>query len=100
MYLCLLFPVKIVDQNEEDCKITEYLLKLMFDHTVTQQQSYSEEVKSNNNGYTFENLLSGEKYAVQVTAISATGEAKPSIISYIYTKPYGMYKTTFEKTEF
>lgn len=80
---------KIIDQNEENCKITEYLLKLMFNHTVKQQQSYSEEVKSNNNEYTFENLLPGEKYAVQVTAISATDKAEPSIISYIYTKPYG-----------
>ncbi|CAI6363846.1 unnamed protein product [Macrosiphum euphorbiae] len=85
---------KINDQNEEDCKITDYLLKLMFNHTAgIQQQSYSEEVKSNNNyGYVFENLLSGEKYAVQVTAISATGQATPSKISYIYTTPYGFVK--------
>jgi len=67
-------------------------LKLTFNHTAaTQQQSYSEEVKSNNNnGYVFENLLFGEKYAVQVTAISATCQATPSKISYIYTKPYGI----------
>jgi len=59
---------------------------------ATQQQSYSEEVKSNNNhGYIFENLLFGEKYAVQVTSISATGQTMPSKISYIYTAPYGMY---------
>ncbi|KAL5235451.1 hypothetical protein ACI65C_002861 [Semiaphis heraclei] len=82
---------KINDQNEEDCKINEYSLKLMFNNTATQQKSYSEEVRSNNdnNGYKFENLLSGEKYAVQVTAIWATGQAKPSKISYIYTEPYG-----------
>ncbi|CAI6369742.1 unnamed protein product [Macrosiphum euphorbiae] len=61
--------------------------------TKRTQQSYSEEVKSNNNyGYVFENLLSGEKYAVQVTAISATGQATPSKISYIYTTPYGFVK--------
>jgi endothelial-specific receptor tyrosine kinase len=49
------------------------------------------EVKSNNNhGYVFKNLLSGEKYAVQVTAMSATDQAKASKISYIYTEPYGM----------
>ncbi|XP_001943393.2 uncharacterized protein LOC100166399 [Acyrthosiphon pisum] len=86
---------KINDKNEVDCKITEYLLKLMFNNTAaTQQQSYSEEVKSNNNhGYVFENLLFGEKYAVQVTAISATAQlAIPSNISCIYTKPYGFVK--------
>jgi len=68
------------------------LLKLTFNNTAgIQQQSYSEEVKSNNNyGYVFENLLSGEKYAVQVTAISAAGQATPSKISYIYTTPYGI----------
>jgi len=67
----------------------------MFNNTATQQKSYSEEVKSNNNhGYIFENLLSGEKYAVQVTAIWATGQAKPSKTSYIYTESYGMRNTT------
>ncbi|XP_060876579.1 uncharacterized protein LOC132949615 [Metopolophium dirhodum] len=85
---------KINDQNEEDCKITEYLLKLTFNHSAaTQQQSYSEEVKSNNNhGYVFENLLFGEKYEVEVTAISATGQAIPSKMSYINTTPYGFVK--------
>lgn len=71
----------------------------MFNHTAdVQQQGYSEEVKSNNNhGYIFENLLSGEKYAVQVTALSATDQAIPSKISYTCTKPDGMYNTKFEK---
>jgi len=70
----------------------------MFNNDATQQKSYSEEVRSNNNnGYTFENLLSGEKYAVQVTAIWATGQAKPSKISYIYTEPYGRCNIAFEK---
>jgi endothelial-specific receptor tyrosine kinase len=69
----------------------EYLLKLMYYNTDLKQLNYSEEVKSNNNhGYIFENLLSGEKYAVQVTAITATGHAKPSMLSYIYTEPNGM----------
>jgi len=67
-------------------------LKLTFNHTAaTQEQSYSEEVKSNNNrGYVFENLLFGEKYEVQVTAISTTGQTIPSKMSYINTTPYGM----------
>jgi len=71
----------------------------MFNNTDTPQKSYSEEVRSNNNnnGYVFENLLSGEKYAVQVTVIWATGQAKPLKISYIYTKPNGMCNTAFEK---
>ncbi|KAL5235450.1 hypothetical protein ACI65C_002860 [Semiaphis heraclei] len=82
---------KIKDQKEDYCEITEYLLKLMFNNTDTQQKSYSEEVKSkSNNGYIFENLLSGEKYAVQVTAIWATAQVEPSKISYIYTKPNGI----------
>ncbi|XP_029343331.1 uncharacterized protein LOC100159980 [Acyrthosiphon pisum] len=81
---------KLNDQNEEDCYITGYLLKLMMVNTPLQQQGFSEEVISNDNhGYVFENLLYGEKYAVQVTAISATGHAKASEISYIYTEPYG-----------
>jgi len=66
----------------------------MFNSTATtdiQQLSYLEEVKSIvHSGYVFENLLSGEKYGVQVTAISAMGQAKASTISYIYTEPYGM----------
>ncbi|CAI6376985.1 unnamed protein product [Macrosiphum euphorbiae] len=81
---------KLNDQNEEDCYITGYLLKLMMVNTPLQQQGFSEEVISNDNhGYVFENLLYGEKYSVQVTAISATGQAKSSEISYIYTEPYG-----------
>jgi hypothetical protein len=66
-------------------------LRLIFKNPPIQQQNYLEEVKSNSNhGYIFENLLSGEKYAVQVTAITATGHAKPSMLSYIYTEPNGM----------
>lgn len=81
---------KLNDQNEGDCYITGYLLKLMMVNTPLQQQGFSEEVISNDNhGYVFKNLLYGEKYAVQVTAISATGQAKASEISYIYTEPYG-----------
>ncbi|KAL4119661.1 hypothetical protein QTP88_012455 [Uroleucon formosanum] len=79
---------KLNDQNEEDCYIRGYFLKLMMMNT--QQLHYSEEVIFNDNhGYVFKNLLYGEKYAVQVTAISATGRAKASEISYVYTEPYG-----------
>lgn len=55
-----------------------------------QQKSYSEEITSiNNNGYVFENLLSGQKYVLNVTAISVTGQVKSSRISYISTEHYG-----------
>jgi len=55
------------------------------------QINYSEEVKSNNNHeYIFENLLPGERYTVQVTAITATGQANSSSLLYINTEPYGM----------
>ncbi|XP_060851896.1 uncharacterized protein LOC132930188 isoform X2 [Rhopalosiphum padi] len=92
---------KLNDQNEEDCKIMEYLLKLMYYNTDLKQLNYSEEVKSNNNhGYIFENLLSGEKYAVQVTAITATGQAEPSMLSYIYTEPYGQIQIKNIKIKF
>lgn len=76
---------KLNDENKEDCKITEYSLKLMLNHTT----NYLEVKSNNNHGYVFKNLLSGEKYAVQVTAMSATDQAKASKISYIYTEPYG-----------
>ncbi|XP_026805156.1 tenascin-like [Rhopalosiphum maidis] len=81
------------DQVEGDCKITEYILKLMYYINDLQKLSYSEEKKSNNNhGYNFENLLPGEKYAIQVTAITAAGLAIPLDLSYIYTEPYVQIK--------
>lgn len=62
----------------------------MFNSTIIQQKSYSEEIKSkNNNGHIFENLISGQKYAINVTAISAIGQVKSSKISYISTEHYG-----------
>ncbi|KAF0753286.1 Tyrosine-protein kinase receptor Tie-2, partial [Aphis craccivora] len=91
---------KLNYKNEEDCKITEYLVKLIFYNTNLQQLNYSEEVKSNNNnGYILENLLPGKKYAVQITAITATGQANPSNLSYIYTEPYGYIQIKNIKTE-
>jgi len=78
------------DQNEENCKITEYLLKLKLDRTATHQQSYTEEVISNDNhGYMFDNLLSGEKYKIQAIAVLPSGQIEALNI-YIYTKPHGM----------
>jgi len=63
----------------------------MYYITDLHKLSYSEEIKSNNNnGYIFKNLLPGEKYAVQVTAITVTGLAIPLDLSYINTEPYGM----------
>ncbi|XP_025205629.1 uncharacterized protein LOC112601954, partial [Melanaphis sacchari] len=80
---------KFNNRNEENCKITKYLLKLIFNNTPLQQKSYSEEVISEkNDGYTFENLLPGKKYAIQIIDISTTGQTKASNVSYIYTKSY------------
>lgn len=62
----------------------------MFNDTDVQQKSYSEEYKSNNNEYKFENLISGQKYAIEVTAISATGQKyQTSKTSYISTEVSG-----------
>ncbi|XP_026822080.1 LOW QUALITY PROTEIN: tenascin-like [Rhopalosiphum maidis] len=92
---------KLNDQDEGYCKITVYLLRLIFKNLPLQQQTYLEEVKSNkNNGYIFENLLPNEKYAVQVTAITATGQTKPSILSFIYTEPNEHIQIKNIKTKF
>jgi len=65
----------------------------MFDDTDIQQKSYLEEVKfNNNNRFTFDNLLSGRKYAVQIKAISATGQTTASETLSISTRPYGNIK--------
>ncbi|XP_027837642.2 uncharacterized protein LOC114120057 [Aphis gossypii] len=96
---------KLNDENEEDCKITEYLLKLIYTNTYSfntafQPLNYVEEVKSNNNqGYIFENLLPGERYAVQVTAITSSGQSNSSSLSYINTEPYGYIEIKNIKTE-
>ncbi|XP_022174267.1 uncharacterized protein LOC111036533 isoform X2 [Myzus persicae] len=91
---------KLSDQNEGNCKITEYLLELKLDRAAIKQQSYSEKVKSNDNyGHIFENLLPGEKYTVQAIAILATGQTKPLNISYVYTKPRGFIQMKNIKTK-
>lgn len=67
----------------------------MFNGINMQQKSYSEEIKSkNNNGYIFENLIPGQKFAINVTAISITGRVKLSKILYTSTEHYG---STYKK---
>jgi len=74
------------------------MLKLMVDDTDQEHKSHLEIVKfienNNNNTFTFDNLLSGRKYAVQIKAISTTRETEisPSEISSISTRPYGNIK--------
>jgi len=62
----------------------------MYDNTDLQQLNSSEVDFDNSHGYIFENLLPGVRYAVQVIAITAEGQANASSLSYIYTESYSM----------
>lgn len=70
----------------------------MISQTYEQHESYSVEAKTNHNGYLFENLVSGQKYAVKVTAISTSGETKSSEVSYVSTEDHGNMKFKKMKT--
>ncbi|XP_050443699.1 angiopoietin-1 receptor-like [Adelges cooleyi] len=58
-----------------DCEINEYMLKLMYNDEY-------KVVSTKNFNYTFDNLIPGYTYAVQVTARTMQGPAQPSNIFY------------------
>lgn len=64
----------------------------MLRQTEIHHTSYLKEINISDNGYVFKNLISGQKYAVEVTAISTSGETKSSRIFNVSTEYYGNTK--------